>query len=285
MEAVPDMSIAAQPMRSGAVVALKPLRSAKSRLRGIPAPYREHIAWCLAYDTIRALADAVDRVVVVSNEPSLAGRLRPFGPRVRLSTEGPSVGMNAALAAGAAQLTHDGLSIVVACVGDLPCLRPSTVRRLVAAATHHRRSFVADASGTGTTMLLARGVSLDPRFQGLSASAHRGSGAIAITESDIGPLSDARRDVDTLADLNEAAILGLGSRTAALFDHETNRLGRFEPITVLRPDGEGLGMALAADGRHYRISTSALPGHPHNMTPGQRLNAALADDRVLSAWL
>jgi len=52
----------------------------------------------------------------------------------------------------------------------------------------------------------------------------------------VGPLTDARRDVDTLADLADAVLVGLGSRTGSLIDQETNRLGRFEPITVIGPD-------------------------------------------------
>lgn len=272
-------------LRSGAVVALKPLRNAKSRLRGLPGPYRERIAWCLAHDTITALAGAVDRVIVVSNEPSLPGRLRSLAPRVRVSTEGPSIGMNAALAAGATQLVEDGASLVVACVGDLPCLKPTTVRRLMTAAARHPRCFVPDASGTGTTMLLARDVSLDPRFQGASASAHRGSGAISLTEAAVGPLPDARRDVDTLSDLADAVLVGLGSWTGSLIDHETNHLGRFEPITVVGPDENDIVFAVTADGSRYRLNDAVRLDHLPNATPGQRLHAALAGDRVLSTWL
>lgn len=206
----------------GAVVALKPLRTAKSRLRDIPTGLRQEIAWCLAYDTIAALATSVDQVVVVSNEPSLAERLAAAPWSVRIISEGPSLGMNAALAAGAAELTTAGAALVAACVADLPCLRPESVRRLVAAASAHPRSYVPDASGIGTTMLFARGVSLDPRFQGSSAAAHRGSGAVPLVEAQ--DLADARRDVDTLTDLNAAERIGLGERTAALFDRRTGRL-------------------------------------------------------------
>ncbi|GAA3642230.1 2-phospho-L-lactate guanylyltransferase [Microlunatus ginsengisoli] len=208
----------------GAVVALKPLRSAKSRLRGIPQPKRQEIAWALAADTIAALAAALDVVSVVSNEPSLADRLSELAPRARVRSEGPSLGMNAALAAGAAELVDSGASLVLACVADLPCLRPDTVRRLVAAATGHPRSFVADRSGVGTTMLFARGVSLDPRFQGSSAAAHRGSGAVPLTASAVGEMADARHDVDTLPDLYAAERVGVGPRTAALFEPGTGRL-------------------------------------------------------------
>ncbi|HET9648031.1 MAG TPA: 2-phospho-L-lactate guanylyltransferase [Microlunatus sp.] len=272
-------------MRSGAVVALKPLRAAKTRLQGVPVAYRQHIAWCLASDTIGALAAALDRVVVVSNEPSLATRLHRWGTRVRVVPEGPSLGMNAALAAGARQLADGGMSMVVACVGDLPCLRPVTVRHLVAAAAHHPRSFVADTSGTGSTMLFARGGSLDPRFQGPSAAAHRGSGATALTESDVGPLADARRDVDTVADLLDAERIGLGEATAALFDQRTHRMGRFAPVVIDDPAGEDELVVRTPDGVPYRVEARMLADqHPH-MAPGQRLHAALVDDRVLSIWL
>jgi 2-phospho-L-lactate guanylyltransferase len=223
-----DGSGEAEPIRLtgpvGAVVALKPLRTAKSRLRGISVDQRREIAWCLAYDTISALASAVDLVVVVSNEPTLAERLASAPWSVRVSSEGPSLGMNAALAAGAAELVDAGVALVAACVADLPCLRPDSVRRLVAAASRHPRSFVPDASGIGTTMLFARGVSLDPRFQGPSAAAHRGSGAVALTEAEAGDLTGARRDVDTLSDLYAAERIGLGERSAALFDGQTGRL-------------------------------------------------------------
>jgi 2-phospho-L-lactate guanylyltransferase len=71
---------------------------------------------------------------------------------------------------------------------------------------------VADAGGTGTTLLTAVGVALDPRFGRGSAAAHRAGGARELT----GPWPGLRRDVDTAEDLRAAALLGLGSRTARL---------------------------------------------------------------------
>lgn len=292
------------PMRSVAVVALKPLRSAKSRLRGIPAAYREHIAWCLAGDTIAALAAAVDQVVVVSNEPSLPARLRGLGSHIRVHPEGPSLGMNAALAAGARDASardagardagardrgardrgNGESALVIACVGDLPCLRPDTVRRLVHAAASHPRSFVPDSSGHGTTMLFARGVSLDPRFQGMSAAAHQGSGAVLLSEAEAGPLADARRDVDTLADLLESVRIGLGDRTAALFDPGTGRLGRSETITIVERSTDGTIAVTGVDGARHTLDPAKLPDLPPDMAPGQRIHAALVGDRVLSVW-
>jgi 2-phospho-L-lactate guanylyltransferase len=74
------------------------------------------------------------------------------------------------------------------------------------------RCFVADAAGTGTTLLTAAGVPLDPRFGRDSAAAHAGAGAVPLD----GGWPGLRRDVDTPADLAAAVRLGVGTATAAL---------------------------------------------------------------------
>ena len=57
-------------------------------------------------------------------------------------------------------------------------------------------------------MLVAHDVELAPQFQGRSAAAHYASGAVSLSAEAIGsPIADARRDVDTEADL--AAAIGL----------------------------------------------------------------------------
>jgi len=211
---------------AGAVVALKPLDSAKSRLGALPPPLRRQLAWCMALDTLRALAAAVDRVVVVSDQPDLQARLLAHGLEVSLLPDTAGGGINAALDKGAALLRTSAATTVLACVADLPALRPESVRAVLAASQAFPRSFLADASGVGTTMLVARGADLAPRFSGRSAVAHRQSGAAALTEAHLlMPVPDARRDVDTEADLADARRLGLGQATAALFDPHTGRLG------------------------------------------------------------
>jgi 2-phospho-L-lactate guanylyltransferase len=87
------------------------------------------------------------------------------------------------------------------------------------AAAGHRRSFVADGEGSGTTLLCATAGELDPRYGPGSAAAHAASGAVALD----GHWPGLRRDVDTPADLAEAAALGLGPRTAHLLDRAGRR--------------------------------------------------------------
>lgn len=100
---------------------------------------------------------------------------------------------------------------VVALTADLPAMRPEDLEAaLVAAARTGRRAFVPDLEGTGTVLLAApAGEALAPQFGPGSAAAHLRSGAVRLD----GAWPSLRRDVDTAADLDAAARLGLGAHT------------------------------------------------------------------------
>ncbi|GAA4247985.1 hypothetical protein GCM10022255_026120 [Dactylosporangium darangshiense] len=100
---------------------------------------------------------------------------------------------------------------VVALTADLPAMRPEDLESaLVAAARTGRRAFVPDLEGTGTVLLAApAGQALTPHFGPGSAAAHLRSGAVRLD----GAWPSLRRDVDTAADLDAAARLGLGTHT------------------------------------------------------------------------
>ena len=263
------------------LVALKRSDVAKSRLASVPAPLRRRLAWTMAVDTLRALT-AVLPVIVISNQPELAGRLSRERISARVLAEPLVAGMNAALRHGEKAATGAGFSSTLACVGDLPALRPASVRAVLAAAINPGRAFVADASGTGTTMLIASGTELDPHFQGRSAAGHRESGAVALSAADLGgPLADARRDVDSEVDLYDAYFLGLGSATAQLFDPR-GRLGRYELIMVDDRPGD-VRYAVTADGDRLNLPAGALS--ERSTSAGQRLHAVVNNGQVLSAWL
>jgi 2-phospho-L-lactate guanylyltransferase len=271
---------------AAAVIALKPTEYAKSRL-AVPDPLRRRLAWTMALDTLSALGRALPHVLVVSDQPALEARLRRAGLAVEVISESGHVGMNSALGRGALILQAEGFSSVLACVGDLPALRPESVARILDASRSHPRSFVADASGVGTTMLVAHDVELAPEFQGRSAAAHHASGAVGLAAEAIGsPVADARRDVDTEADLAAAIGLGVGPATSALIDHERGRLGRYELITATQwhnPEGEQLAVTPA--GKRIVLPDDALRSELRHAQLGQRLHAVEADGRVLSAWL
>ncbi|MFJ8819101.1 2-phospho-L-lactate guanylyltransferase [Amycolatopsis thermoflava] len=197
---------------SGLIVPLKPPRAGKSRLRGA-VDERDHAALvlALAWDTLTAATDAGVRLLVVAADPAAVSGLRR--PGVEVVGEQGDGDLNSALRQGEALLRQrDPDAVVGAIQADLPALRPAELAAALAAA-EGRRVFVADADGTGTTLLLSEpGGPLDPRFGAGSAAAHAGSGAVPL-ELDLPTL---RRDVDTPADLAEACRLGVGDRTRAV---------------------------------------------------------------------
>ena len=197
------------------VLPVKRLSGAKTRLG---PPYdgdRARLALAFALDTTAAAlaCPLVAAVQVVTDEPEVAAALAAVGAEV--TGDAPDAGLNAALAHGAtlASRAHPGTS-VGALAADLPALRPAELTAALRAAARHGRSFVRDAEGTGTTLLLSRSArDLRPMFGPGSAARHAGSGA---HEVDPASLPSLARDVDTAADLEAAAALGLGPWTAGL---------------------------------------------------------------------
>ena len=268
--------------RFTALVALKRTEHAKSRLDSMPDPLRRRLAWTMALDTLRALAEVLP-VIVISNQPGLDARLRGERIAARVLGETQLVGVNAALRHGERAAHAAGFDGVLAAVGDLPALRAASVRTVLDAARRHSRAFLADASGIGTTMLTAVGTELNPQFQGRSAAAHKATGAVGLGADHVGPIPDARRDVDDEVDLADALRLGLGPSTAQLFDGTT--LGRYAVITIAAQLPDGSATAVTSSG--YRVDVPASAARQfRRLAPGQRLHAVLAGDTtVLSAWL
>jgi 2-phospho-L-lactate/phosphoenolpyruvate guanylyltransferase len=199
------------------VVPVKSLDAAKTRLRGAAdcgagdLAAHARLALALALDTVAAARGArlVRSVLLVSSDPVVAAEFVALG--VEVVPDGPGRGLNAAYAHGAALLRRrDPRAAVAALQADLPALRPAELDAALDAASAHERAYVADAAGTGTTLLVAGpGAALAPAFGTGSALAHGASGAVALA----GDWPGLRRDVDTPDDLRSAADLGLGPHT------------------------------------------------------------------------
>ena len=206
------------------VLPVKRLAVAKSRLRGaLDGVPHEELALALARDTVAAAlaCPLVAEVVVVTSDPAATDALGALGARTVADPEltGPELGapgvsgLNAAVTHGAA--TVDAGRPVAALTADLPALRPAELAAALdtAAGAGVDRWFVPDAAGTGTVLLAAAvGTALRPGFGAGSAVRHQRSGAVRHG----GDWPTLRRDVDTAADLADAARLGLGRHTAAL---------------------------------------------------------------------
>lgn len=199
--------------RYGVLVPVKPPAVAKSRLGPLGDPARAELAAAFAMDAVAAALDcpAVARVLAVTDDFRLATALRDAGADV--VPDGVSDDLNGTLAQAAAELARrDPRLRLAALCADLPALRPEDLERALAAAPADAMGFVADADGSGTTLVTAPALqSFDPRFGEGSADAHRSAGAQEIELADIPSL---RRDVDTPDDLVAALELGVGPRTS-----------------------------------------------------------------------
>lgn len=198
--------------RWSVVVPVKRLGRAKTRLRAsLPDADHDALVLAMALDTVAAAlaCPLVGGAVVVTDDPVAGPALTALGA-IRVP-DAPDAGLNPALEHGAAEAIRRAPGWGVAVLGsDLPALRPAELAAALEAVAI--RAFVADAAGTGTTLLAAApGVALRPAYGPASAAAHAASGATALD----GAWPSLRRDVDTAQDLRAAIRLALGPRSAA----------------------------------------------------------------------
>lgn len=199
------------------VVPLKGLANAKSRLV-LPPRLRARAARAMALDSVAAAVGCplVAGVVVVTDVA--AEDFRWLGAAVVADT--PRAGLNAALRHAAQAVSRGdpgvprGSGGIAALTADLPALSPEELAMALQAVPLHGSGVVADAAGVGSTLLAAgTGATLRPEFGTQSHRRHLDAGAWDLTAAG-GP--GLRRDVDTMADLRAAVVLGVGRYTAAL---------------------------------------------------------------------
>lgn len=203
------------------MIPVKALPSAKSRLAAtVPDPaIHAALVRAIRADTVAAAvrAPGVARVVIVADAPPDPATAADAGEvsdgvadsvQVIVQTE---PGLNAGLRAGARFATqHWPADAVAALMADLPALTPTDLGAALVAAATLDAAFVADSSGTGTTLLTAApGTPLAPSFGAGSARRH-GRHATSVVGA-----PGLRQDVDTEADLFRALELGVGPRTRA----------------------------------------------------------------------
>ena len=210
-----DVMGTSSPLTWSIVIPVKVLARAKTRMSGLDDSDREALALAMAADTVAAAVGCppVGGVLVVSDDPMVRAQASAMGAEV---TADPStVGLNGALVAGAELAARrwpgSGLAALTA---DLPALTSGALEAALTAASAVGQAFVADAAGSGTTLYAASpGARFSPRFGQRSSDRHRQAGA---AEIDLPGLDGLKRDVDTLADLQDAAKIGLGTRSAAI---------------------------------------------------------------------
>jgi 2-phospho-L-lactate guanylyltransferase len=272
------MEHASESTRWTAVVPVKPLSSAKSRLSAAGGENLVVADLALAFlqDVLAALSRtaSVAETIVASADPAVREVATSSGASA-LDDTGHD-GINAAARWAAESRTTPGSILVL--VADLPCLTSTCLERVLRSAAQHPLSFVTDLEGVGTTMWLARDAGSDgPHFGPRSRAAHRSHGAVdlvAAAAGAAGPWLPARLDVDTPADLDRAREQRLGPATAALLAGAPQAV----PLTVIRTEIDAV-IAADEDGRVHRLPLSAAhdAGWRH-LEQGQRV--LVAADRI-----
>src|SRR5437764_1418696 len=148
---MPDVTSDAQPW--AVVVPVKRLELAKTRLSVEPELRRE-LALAMATDTVLAClhTGGVVEVVVVTDDDVAGPAMRALGASV--VPDEPDAGLNPALVHGRNFVRGRQASVATALVSsDLPSLTPAALRSLLDRAGSLEMGCVADAAGTGTTLL------------------------------------------------------------------------------------------------------------------------------------
>ena len=274
------------------VIPVKRLAAAKSRLAPLPTARRADLALAFVHDCVTAAlaAPEVAQVVVATADEAAAASLARLGARIALeppggvparpgadegaeAADGAQTRLNAAIAFAAGLSRRESPQWRVgALTGDLPSLRTRELSAVLhLAVAIDGRSFVPDAAGSGTTLLLGgRDGVLDPRFGSDSRGRHARSGAAEL----FGAGRSLRQDVDTLADLEAALRLGVGAHTA----HEIG-LGLMQgTVRSFDPETRG-GTVLLDDGTELPYDAAAFDAGGLRLARiGQRV-ALRADDR------
>lgn len=277
-----------------AVVAFKELVLAKSRMQELDPAIRARLAELMLVHTVSVLDAAGGEVIVVSATPGVGVLLRAHGLEIRVVPD-PGQGLNAAFSTGA-EIPGLGDRPVLACMADLAGLQAEGLRAVLSQARRNSSSasgrwYVPDLQGRGTTMLLARGVALDPCFGGDSARRHHESGAERLEAPD--PL---RRDVDTVIDLIAAAaepshqecwraLLAISASLDPEDPPPVEDLVRPDTATITAVTDDGLTV-IRSRGTRVSVGRDRIAAELPRPAVGQRVHLALdADDQISHLWL
>jgi len=215
------------------VVPLKPTHLGKSRLQ-VPVGLRRSLAEAFALDTLAAVrgCDLVSNVVLVTADASVSSQVVPragwtvLEDRPLLSRGGQNAAIGSGIAWARSRRADSPIAVISA---DLPCLTTSVLTDVLGRARDEAQTFVADAEGDGTTMLMASSpAGLRPAFGAASAYRHARLGHQQLRDIDV----RARRDVDTVEHFAAARAWGLGQKTTAVWaDHSSTRATAVPPAT------------------------------------------------------
>jgi 2-phospho-L-lactate guanylyltransferase len=157
-----------------ALLPAKPLALAKTRLAPLLTDAdRARVAAAMYTDVLHALAtaDAIEAVVVVTADPTLAGHARRVGAIV--VDEGAPRGLNGAVMLGTDAAVRLGATSVLVVLSDVPLVQPGDIDDLLRRNPLQGARVVPSKEGTGTNAMLRTPPTVFPsRFGGRSLERH-----------------------------------------------------------------------------------------------------------------
>lgn len=200
------------------IIPIKPPQIGKSRLVGTPQrASTAEFARAFAKDVVAVATHVanVDRVVAVTSDSSLRHELESLGAYVLIEPLSLTGDLNAVLNFAQSELLSQYPNCAIALVtADLATLQSASLANLLASVTNTELGYVADHTGSGTSLLINRsGRAVTTHFGPESARSHRSLGFDDLTEFADDSL---RLDVDTPDDLERAIATGLGPTASRL---------------------------------------------------------------------
>jgi 2-phospho-L-lactate guanylyltransferase len=191
-----------------AILPVKRFGLAKQRLaERLSPPQREALAQAMVTDVLGALAISrrLDRVLVITSEPSVAAIAEPLGASI--APDRRDAGQSAAAAIGVEYAKRNGFERVLMVPGDCPALDRDELDALLAEHTDSPSVVVVpDRHGTGTNALLLTPPDvITPSFGPGSFERHRELADAAGVRCTVARPATLLIDIDTPADL--AALL------------------------------------------------------------------------------
>jgi 2-phospho-L-lactate guanylyltransferase len=270
------------------VIPVKPLPDAKSRLAPLSGEHRAELALAFASDTAAAAVASplVAAVFAVTSDAAVSQRLRSLGARI-LPDDRPG-DLNGAVESGRLRVLADGpFRRIAVLTSDLPGLRTADLSDALHGVPEGR-AFVADAPGSGTTLLLSDTTgTLGARFGPNSRHAHEASGAALLAHAG----TSLRRDVDTVEDLAEVIRLGVGPHTSAalarLRERSAHYPGAMQATVRIFDQATRGGSVLLDDGTELAFDAAAFDaGGLRFARPGQRVSMRVdAEGRITALTL
>ena len=189
-------------MTTWAVVPVKHFADSKCRLAGVLGPHaRRQLSIAMLRDLLTAVAatPGLDRIVLVTSEPSAAG----FGTPIIDDGGGD---LNLAIARAAVALEAAGVERMLVIAADIPLAAPAEIARVLAVGREAPVIIVPDARGLGTNALLlsppgaiAPCFGADSGAQHVAAASNRGLASRELRLPSLGFDVDEPEDLASLA--------------------------------------------------------------------------------------